>query len=55
MASDESSSVPMSSQHRSRTQGGVRKHVPPLIEVDPPTNRPTKMGIDTFPTEKAPR
>ena len=55
IAAGENSSVPISSHQRSSTHGGVRKHVPPLIAVEPPTSRPMKMGIGAFPTENAPR
>ena len=49
------SSVPISAHQRSRTQLGVRRHVPPLMAVEPPTRRPMKMGIGEFPTVNAPR
>jgi hypothetical protein len=43
--------VPRRSHQSSSTHDGVRKHVPPLIVVDPPTMRPTRIGIATLPTE----
>ena len=49
------SGVPISSHQRSSTHGGVRKHVPPLMAVDPPTSRPMKTGIVAFPTATAAR
>lgn len=55
IASRDSSSVASSSHQRSRIHGGVRKQVPPLIAVEPPTSRPMKIGITALPTEIAAR